>query len=356
MSVPSLQPFPFPSSQQPVPGLVRWGIIGCGDVTEVKSGPGFRLAEGSRLVAVMRRNGALAADYARRHGVPRWYDNAAALIADPEVDAVYIATPPDSHEQYALQVAAAGKPAYVEKPMARSTAECDRMIAAFSERGLPLYVAYYRRALPRFLQVKRWLEEEAIGRITSTDYHFDSPSHRGAAGWRTDVRTAGAGLFLDLGSHALDLIDFLVGPLQNYAGLARNVATAQDAEDSVILHFTAGGAVGVASWNFASGVARDVCRITGTEGIIEYSVFDQSPIRLTRGQEKTLLEISHPAHVQQPLIQSVVNELLGRTSCPSTAHSARRTSAVMDAALASYYGDRSTDFWNKPESWPGRRA
>ena len=105
-------PFAFPSTpQRPNVQVVRWGIIGCGDVTEVKSGPGFYQAERSRLVAVMRRNRELAADYARRHNVPRWYDRAEQLIADPEVDAVYIATPPDSHLYYALQVAAAGKPA-----------------------------------------------------------------------------------------------------------------------------------------------------------------------------------------------------------------------------------------------------
>ncbi|MEN9813486.1 MAG: Glucose--fructose oxidoreductase precursor, partial [Verrucomicrobiota bacterium] len=231
-------PVPFPASPGREPGIVRWGILGCGDVTEIKSGPGFQLATGSRLVAVMRRNGALAADYARRHGVPRWYDQAEALIADPEVDAVYIATPPEAHESCARQVAAAGKPAYVEKPMARSVAECDRMIAAFAARGVPLHVAYYRRALPRFLQVKQWLDEGAIGRITGVDYHHASPAHRTAAGWRTDVRTAGAGLFFDLGSHALDLIDFLVGPLTDVSGRARNAGRPQEAEDSVVLHFT----------------------------------------------------------------------------------------------------------------------
>jgi 1,5-anhydro-D-fructose reductase (1,5-anhydro-D-mannitol-forming) len=108
--------------------LIRWGMIGCGDVTEVKSGPGFQKAAGSALMAVMRRNGGLAADYARRHGVPRCYDRADALLADDEVDAVYIATPPDTHADYALLAAAASKPAYVEKPMARHTPECDRMI------------------------------------------------------------------------------------------------------------------------------------------------------------------------------------------------------------------------------------
>ena len=133
---------------------IRWGIIGCGDVTEVKSGPGLYKARGSSLVAVMRRHGDLAADYARRHGVPRWYDDAEALIHDPEVDAVYVATPPAYHCQYTLACARAGKPVYVEKPMGRTHDECRAMIRACQKAGVPLYVAYYRRALPRFLKLK----------------------------------------------------------------------------------------------------------------------------------------------------------------------------------------------------------
>ena len=104
-----------------LPAPVRWGIIGCGNVTEVKSGPAFQNAEGSALVAVMRRHGELAADYARRHGVSRFYDDADRLVSDPEVDAVYVATPPGSHLEHALRACRAGKPAYVEKPMARAT-------------------------------------------------------------------------------------------------------------------------------------------------------------------------------------------------------------------------------------------
>src|SRR5450432_1142641 len=118
--------------------LVRWGMIGCGDVTEKKSGPAFAKVPGSSLVAVMRRNGPAAADYARRHGVPRWYDDAAKLIHDPEVDAVYIATPPDTHASYTEAVAQARKPVYVEKPMARTLAECEAMNAACEKAGVPL--------------------------------------------------------------------------------------------------------------------------------------------------------------------------------------------------------------------------
>ena len=103
---------------------IAWGIIGVGDVCEIKSGPAFNSIEGSKLVAVMRRNAALAQDYAQRHSVPKWYDDADALINDPEINAIYIATPPDTHQFYTLKAAKAHKIVYVEKPMARNYKEC----------------------------------------------------------------------------------------------------------------------------------------------------------------------------------------------------------------------------------------
>ncbi len=159
--------------------MIRWGILGCGDVCEVKSGPAFQKLEGSALQAVMRRNGELARDFAKRHGVSSAYDDAQQLIDDPKVDAVYIATPPGSHEALARKVAAAGKPAYVEKPMARNHAECERMIEAFDKANVPLFVAYYRRALPRFLKVKELIDDGQLGRITGISARFAS----GASYW-----------------------------------------------------------------------------------------------------------------------------------------------------------------------------
>jgi len=335
--------------------VVRWGIVGCGDVTEIKSGPGFRLAERSQLVAVMRRNGALAADYARRHGVPKWYDDAAQLIADPEVDAVYIATPPGAHLECARQVAAAGKPAYVEKPMARNAAECDAMVEAFARRGLPLYVAYYRRSLPRFEQARSLVQDGAIGRVTGVTYEYATPAHREAAGWRTEVAAAGAGLFLDLGSHALDLIDHWLGPLEAVEGSAANLATDQAVEDAVTLSFRVGGVPGCGHWNFASATRVDRLCVRGTDGRVEVSVFDNAPIRLENAGGVREIVVAHPPHVQQPLIQAVTDDLLGRAVCPSTGESARRASRVMDRVLAGYYGGRDDAFWMRADSWPGRR-
>ncbi|HEX2853138.1 MAG TPA: Gfo/Idh/MocA family oxidoreductase [Opitutaceae bacterium] len=336
--------------------VVRWGIIGCGDVTEVKSGPGFRKASGSQLVAVMRRDAAKAEDYAKRHGVPRWYSDADALIADREVDAVYIATPPESHADYALKVAAAGKPAYVEKPMARSAAECDVMVDAFARAKLPLYVAYYRRRLPRFLKAEDLVKTGAVGRVTGVSWRFAAPQHRSPDSWRVEAKLAGGGHFLDLASHALDYIDYLLGPLSSVTGAAANLASPYAVEDAVTLAFrTQGGVPGVAACNFASAVRDDTLRITGTEGEISFSVFGTDAVRFESAAGVQNFELPNPPHVAQPLIQTVVDDLLGLDSCPSTGESARRTSRVMDAALTDYYGGRGDAFWTRAKTWPGRR-
>jgi 1,5-anhydro-D-fructose reductase (1,5-anhydro-D-mannitol-forming) len=335
---------------------VRWGIIGCGDVTEVKSGPGFRKASGSQLVAVMRRDATKAADYAKRHGVPRWYADADALIADREVDAVYIATPPDTHADYALKVAAAGKPAYVEKPMARNATECDRMVEAFASAKLPLYVAYYRRRLPRFLKVEELIKNGAVGRVTGVSWRFADPKHRSPDSWRVEAKQAGGGHFLDLASHTLDFVDYLFGPLTDVAGTASNLASPYAVEDAVAMTFrTREGIPGAVACNFASAARDDTLRLTGTEGEISFSVFGIDAVKLEAGGAPQLFDIPNPPHVAQPLIQTVVDDLLGRGECPSTGKSARRTSQVMDTALASFYGGRDDAFWTRPQTWPGRR-
>ena len=347
-----------PSSSTPAIALVmasrtvvRWGIVGCGNVTEVKSGPAFQKAEGSELRAVMRRDGALAQDYARRHGVPRWYDDADALIADPEVDAVYVATPVGSHCELALKVAAAGKPAYVEKPMARHTPECQRMVEAFEQAGQPLFVAYYRRCLPRFARVAELLSAGRIGTLTSVRYHYGSPSHRKPREprpWRLDPAQAGGGLFLDLGSHALDTLDWLFGPLQNTSGTARTVASPDEVEDTVAMSFeVAPGVPCVASWNFAQHKRTDALEIRGTEGAIKLAVFGETPIEVEDDRGLDAIEVANPRHIQQPLIQSIVNELRGRGTCPSTGRTALRTTRVMDVVLSSYYGGREDAFWER---------
>jgi predicted dehydrogenase len=318
---------------------VRWGIIGVGDVTEHKSGPAFSQAERSELVAVMRRNGTLAADYARRHQVRHWYDDADELILDPDVDAVYIATPPDSHRDYAVRVARAGKPVYVEKPMARTAGECEEMISACADAGVGLYVAYYRRAMPRFGIVKELLESGAIGQPRSVSVRSERAVQPGSddGGWRVDPQVSGGGYFVDLGSHALDLLDWLLGPVTRASGVAVNRGRRYRAEDLVTGTFTfSSGVEGVGVWNYDSFRHEDQIEITGTGGALRFSCFSPEPLQLVTARGLELVEAPYPATVQLPLIQTVVDALTGRGESPSTGHSALRTSRVIDDLLSGY--------------------
>ena len=321
---------------------IRWGIIGVGDVTEVKSGPAFQQATHSQLAAVMRRDGARARDYAQRHGVPRWTDDADALIHDPDVDAVYIATPPHVHMAYTLRVAQAGKPVYVEKPMARTHDECRAMIDACRAAEVPLFVAYYRRALPRFVKIKALIDEGAIGTVRSVAialHQPPAPAEMDADNlpWRVVPEIAGGGKFVDLASHMLDFLDYALGPIRQAQGFAANQAGLYPAEDIVSGSFVfESGVQGVGTWCFTSGQPVDRIEITGTGGQIVFSCFDTSPVTVTTARETTTFQIDNPPHVQAPLIQMVVDALNGQGTCPSTGESAARTNWVMDQMLAGY--------------------
>jgi len=345
---------------------VSWGIVGCGQVCEVKSGPALYKCQGSRLVAVMRRDRARAEDFARRHAVPRFTFDAQAIIDDPEVTAVYVATPPGSHLEYALAAAAAGKPCYVEKPMARHARECERMVEAFESRGVPLFVAYYRRRLPRFVRLKQMLDDGLLGVVRTVEHVYHGRSSRDGQpdagpprqGWREQVDESGGGLFLDLGSHVVDLIEFLFGPLENVTGTARRRTRAPAhgvPEDTVVASFaTSAGALGTLTHVYHACQALDRLEIVGDRGRVVCSVFGSEPLEWQRDETTERIELPHPEHVQQPLVQTIVDELLGRgTLCPSTGRTAMRASAVMDRILAGYYAGRDDAFWARPESWPG---
>jgi len=312
--------------------VVHWGIVGCGDVCEVKSGPGFQKAEGSALVAVMRRDRARAEDFARRHGVPRVHATADALIDDPDVHAVYIATPPSSHLDLARRVAAAGKPCLVEKPMAMNHAECVRMVDAFRQRRLPLWVAFYRRALPRFLEVRALLRNGAIGRATSAPVLVKEPlaDEQKRQDWRFDP-VAGGGLLLDLGSHCVDLLDFFFGPATDVRGLSSNVGGAYATADLATMAARfADGAIATALWNFDADEKADAIEIVGTAGRLVTPIFSDTDIIITRQGRSETVPIRNPPHVHQPLIQTIVDELRGRGRCESTGESGARSAWVLD--------------------------
>lgn len=318
---------------------IQWGIIGCGDVTERKSGPAFNKVPNSRLVAVMRRNAAAAEDYARRHEVPKWYADADALIADPDVNAVYIATPPESHCELALKVAAAGKPCYVEKPMARNASECVRMVKAFKEAGLPLFVAYYRRSHPHFQRVKAIIDSGELGELIQLNYDYANGAMLSVSEldqWRYDPELAGGGLFWDLGSHALDLFDYWMGPLLGVSGQVINRTGRTRVEELVgMTAHTADGVAMQGNWNFISFGRVDEVTLRFSKGVIRCSVFGPADLRITNAQDEERIErFELPENVQYYLIANVVASLLSGEATLSTGVSGLRTNQVIDAVAA----------------------
>lgn len=316
----------------------HWGIIGCGNVTEVKSGPAYQKTEGFKLTAVMRRDIAKAEDYAKRHQVSKFYGNAEELINDPEINAIYIATPPDTHAYYALKVAEAGKICCIEKPMAPSYQECLTINAAFKSKNLALFVAYYRRSLPRFNKIKSWIDANHIGDIRHINWILTKPANTidtsKTYNWRTDAKIAPAGYFDDLASHGLDLFAYLLGDISKATGIATNQQGLYSAKDAVTANWLhQSGITGSGSWNFGTEKREDNVEIFGSKGKIKFSIFNEQPIRL-KSQDKTeSLSIEHPENIQLYHVQNIKKHLESEFTHPSTGETAAKTTWVMDQIL-----------------------
>jgi predicted dehydrogenase len=322
---------------------INWGIIGCGDVTEIKSGPAFNKVSGSKLISVMRRDKELAKDYARRHKVPKWYAGAGDLINDPEINAIYIATPPAYHNEFTIMAAEAGKPVYVEKPMALNVGECEEMINACNNNGVKLFVAYYRRALDRFLKIKELVDSNSIGDVRLVNINFSDIAKESSDNlpWRVDPKIAGGGHFIDLASHMLDFLDYLFGPITIVKGLASNHAGLYEAEDIVSSTFQfENGIHGCGSWCFSAFERVDKTEIIGDKGKIVYSTFDSEPIKLITNNGSNEFKIEYPENIQLSLIQMVVDDLLGKGTSPSIGKTAIRTTYVMEEMIKEFYNSK----------------
>ena len=321
--------------------LIRWGFIGCGEVTEKKSGPAFSLVPGSSVAAVMSRNAERARSYAERHGIPRWYTDPQALLEDAEVNAVYIATPPSSHTTYAIMAMKSGKPVYVEKPLAATYEECLRVNRVSQETGVPCFVAYYRRYLPYFQRVRQIVEEGRIGRVVGVQIRFAVPPrdldyNRHQLPWRVQRDIAGGGYFYDLAPHQLDLLQELFGPITRVSGFCINRAGLYETEDTVSASFQfPDGLPGSGTWCFCAhqSAHTDRIQIIGDRGQVSFSVFTYEPIELITEDGREELRIANPEHLQMPLIQQVVEHLQGKTVCRLDSISATPVNWVMDKIL-----------------------
>jgi 1,5-anhydro-D-fructose reductase (1,5-anhydro-D-mannitol-forming) len=316
---------------------IRWGIIGVGNVCEIKSGPAFYKLPDSQLLAVMRRDGEKARDYAERHQVPQWYDNANDIIANPEIDAVYIATPPAQHKDYAIAAIKAGKQVYIEKPVTRNAAECDDIIAVAQQYNAKVCVAHYRRQLPFFLTINKLLQQGSIGTPLLVQIDMLRPATdsnpQAIDNWRVDPAVSGGGLFHDLSPHQLDLMLLWFGAVTQAQGFGYNQRQFDPADDCV--HGWArltSGVVLQGRWHFAAtpGERRDHCEILGTEGKITFSFFGSEVINLSNQQGQQQIHVPHPQHIQQPLIEQINAYFRGERDNPSSLQDAKAVMALID--------------------------
>jgi len=323
---------------------VKWGIIGVGDVTEVKSGPAFNKVENSEILMVMRRTLAKAEDYAIRHSIPNFTNDASDIFNNPEINAIYIATPPSSHAEYVIKAANAKKHVYVEKPMATSYLECKEMIEVCEKNSVKLFVAYYRRMLDYFKKVKELIDSGIIGNVKFVDIKLlfapdKSDYARDSFGWRVKPEIAGAGYFYDLASHQFDFLDYIFGPIKSVSGNNTNQLGLYDAEDIVSASYLfSSNIIGSGTWCFTMPDDQRIDRtnIQGEKGQINFSFFTHSPIEVITNKGSIEFKIEYPAHVQQQLIESVVKDINGIDGCISTGVSGSRTNWVMDRILGKY--------------------
>lgn len=306
---------------------MKWAVIGSGDVWQTKSRGVFDDIGGT---------------------VPsREYKHFAdGLIGHPAVDAVYICTPPDSHLHYARLAAKHKKPCLVEKPMALDAVEAGIMASLFLEAGVPLWVAYYRRCLPRFLRIKELIDTGAIGKVRfchiqhtlRPECHPVAPVIEGQPiPWRYDPKIAGrGGNFTDMGTHHLDLVDYLLGRIGGVNGWAANKGGLYEAEDTVYASFDAGGVGVTGQWCYVAGVNLDSMKIVGSEGMIEFDVFKDTPVAISshgKNWGASFEDIPNPRWVHQPLVQSIVDELNGKGRCPTNWENGLRVMTAQEKIL-----------------------
>ena len=324
---------------------IKWGIIGCGAVAEGKGGPALYNAPNSELIAVMRRDERLAADFARRHDAKRHYSSLEAILADDDINALYIATPPHVHAEQTIAAANAGKHILCEKPMGMNVSECRDMIAACRDNGVQLMIAYYRRFWPLARKMQELITDGAIGRPTMAYAHCAAlyqPPEDPSTFWRLQPDIAGGGFLWDVGSHRLDLLLRMMGDVTSVAALVEAIHFDIPVDDSssLLMQFGSGAqGIGMFYWNVGSYV--DALEVAGTEGRLIATSVGQGDLLLARGRETEQFHLPPPEITHLPLVEHYVECLISGRPNALPGEEGLKTTAIIQAADES---SRTRDF------------
>lgn len=314
--------------------ILRWGILGCGNVAEHKGGPPLYTVDDSELIAVMRRDRAKAEDFAERHGAKRFYTNIDQLLSDDEINAIYIATPPYLHCEQTIRAAHAGKHVLCEKPMAMTVEECQQMVDACREAGVTLMLAYYRNHYPNVVKMKALMDEGTIGevvlaRINCTSFY--NPNRHDLKNWRINPEISGGGVLMDIGSHRISLLEYLMGDIVSAKGYAETVHQDIPVDDSAVftLRFES-GAHAVANINWNVGIGIDDVEIYGTTGCLKCSPLNSGNLTLeTKSDGQVELHQTPLLHTHTGLVEDFVNHLKTGEPIRCSGASGLKTNAII---------------------------
>jgi predicted dehydrogenase len=312
--------------------MINWGIIGGGSVVQHKSGAGFNIKNKSRVVAVLRRNLTDALHTAARFGASKGYTDLETFLGDSEIDAVYIATPPGLHYQQALSCLNANKIVYVEKPFTITAAEAEDLVEKFNRESIPLFVAHYRRALPKFLKARELIQTK-LGVLQEFDFRITRNIERDLDHpWLFDEKLSGGGKFFDIAPHYIDLLIYFFGEVRSTQALVRHIASPNHGEDIVKILFNfKSGLIGSASFNFVSSHPGDKLSVYGKTGELHFSLSGEDELHWQGlGAETKTFNLPSPDCVQAPMILEVVNYLLGGTANPYFGHQALASVQIIE--------------------------
>lgn len=290
---------------------LRWGLIGTGDIAGKRVAAALRDAPGSALAAVASARAERAAAFATQHGIPRHHDDWRDLVRDPEVDAVYVATPVRWHAEQTIAAAGAGKHVLCEKPMALDVGGCEAMVAAARTHGVRLGVAYYRHHYAVVARLRDLVSSGAIGRpVLAQAQAFErfDPGPEHSRAWLLHKSEAGGGPMTDFGCHRIEVFLDLLGPVAEVRGFAANVLFRErDVEDTCVAHLRfRSGAFGVVAVTHATRESRDRVEIFGTEGSAHVPVLNEGRVHLVTPAGVREEHHPAPANLHQPLVEDFV--------------------------------------------------
>lgn len=313
---------------------LRWGLIGCGDISRKRVAPALRAIPECDLVAVNRARSELAADFAAEYGVPRWYGQWRELIDDDEIDAVYIATPVSLHAEQTIYAAEAGKHVLCEKPMALNVVECDRMIDACQSNQVRLGIAYYRHFYPVILRAREVIASGEIGtsviaRVNAFERFNPAPDEERY--WLMQMSHAGGGPMMDFGCHRIEVLMNLVGSISDVKSVKGRTLYEREVEDTALAIFSfERGAQGLLAVTHAAFESQDTLDIFCSEGSIHIPVLNLGEMHVKTAAGERIEQLPPHRNIHQPLIEDFTAAVLDGRSPVVDHQIGREVSRVLE--------------------------